>query len=313
MACARPLKRYQLQDSTWTGIRPRDDRAIMAEMDVGCGKCVLCRKQRSIELATRFEHEALLHDNCAFFTATYSDDKLPALGSVSRQHIDKFIQDLRNTARRKWHQVVRYDIISEYSPEKRRPHYHGLLFGVWPLDAKEWSKAPGDTWNYRSAELDECWPHGHILFQRMTPGSARYCASHQAFKKTGRSLDEFLERRDQDGNLLGHADAEFHLCSKRPGIGAGFFAKYGAQAIQNQFTTAAHAPWQYHKTAVPKYYRKLAGRVPELARDLEALNAAAAVAAIGKPGENTPERLAAREEVETARQNAQHARKGVHR
>lgn len=313
MACAKPLKRYQLQDSTWTGIRPRQDSAIMAEMDVGCGKCVLCRKQRAIELSTRFAHEALMHEQSCFFTATYSNEHLPELGSLRREHMTKFVQDLRNLARREWNQLVRMDIIGEYSPEKKRPHWHGLLFGVWPLDAKEWSHAPQDSWNYRSELLSAIWPHGHILFQKVSAGSIRYCASHQAFKRVGRELDAFLEVRNDAGELLGYREPEPHICSKHPGIGAGFFAKFGSQAIKLQFTTAAHAKGKYHKTAVPKYYRKLAARDPSLAADLERLNAAAAAKVQGKAEDNTPERLAVRAEVETARQHAQHSRKGVHK
>lgn len=306
MACARPIRRFLHEDGEWRGHAPLG--AETRSIEVGCGHCVLCRKQRATELSTRIQHEALLHERTCVITGTYRDECLPPFGSLSRAHADKFLQDLRNTARRHWKQSLRYDLIGEYSPEKRRPHFHAAAFGIWPPDARFYKESRAGQPMFESDQLSKCWPHGRILFEDFTPAAAGYLANHQAFKLRGRALADYLAVRDESGALLGHLEPEYHLMSRRPGIGAAFFARHGTQMLANGFTVAGH-----RKTSIPRYYRRLAEREPELADDLEAVKHAAELAARGRFQDNTPERLAVREQVEIARQRAQHKRDGVDR
>lgn len=300
------MRRYQLADGTWAGSAPLG--AESRSIEVGCGHCVLCRKQRSGELSTRIQHEAHLHEFTCVATGTYRDSSLPPHGSLSRAHADKFLQDLRNMARRNWNQALRYDLIGEYSPEKRRPHFHAALFGIWPPDAKFYKDSRGGNKMYQSADLDKCWPHGRILFEEFSPAAALYLSNHQAFKLRGKALADSLAVRDESGDLVARLEPEYHLMSRRPGIGAGFFAKYGAQMLANGFTVAG-----YRKTSIPRYYKKLAEREPALADDLEFVKHEAELAARRDFADRTPARLAVREEVEIARQKARLNRNGVDR
>lgn len=300
------MRRYQLADGTWTGAAPLG--AETRSIEVGCGSCVLCRKQRAGELSTRIQHEAHLHEVTCVITGTYRDDALPPFGSLSRAHADKFLQDLRNTARRQWKQTLRYDMIGEYSPEKRRPHFHAAAFGIWPPDAKFFKESRGGNRMYESEQLNKCWPHGRILFEEFSPAAALYLSNHQAFKLRGRALDESLQVRDQLGQLVGHLEPEYHLMSRRPGIGAGFFELHGAQMLANGFTVAGKC-----KTSIPRFYKRLAERRPELAEHLEEVKHQAELAARADAENRTADRLAVREQVEIARQRAKLKRNGVDR
>lgn len=244
------------------------------------------------------QQEAVTHEFNAVATLTYAPEHVGPLGRPQwRADADKMLQDLRNTARRKWGQSVRYDLISEYSPELFRPHLHAILFGVWPLDFYFWKQSRAGLPMYRSAEFEKCWPWGTVLFQDFSPGSAAYCANHQAFKLNGRSLEEWLTVRDDGGTVLGQRAPEFHLVSKRPGLGAEFFERWGRQVIELQHTVVGDS-----KVGPPRYFVRLAERDPALADLVAELKASRKAAAIAQGADCTPERLAVRLEVAKAKQ-----------
>ena len=239
-----------------------------------------------------------MHAQSCVPTLTYAPEHLTALGRPQwRADVDTWLQDVRNVARRKWGQRVRYDICSEYSPDKLRPHVHAILFGVWPRDAYRWKQSRAGGQEFRSEELEACWPWGNCEFQIFSPGAAAYCANHQAFKLGGAALQEFLAVRDEHGHVIGYREEEFHLCSKRPGLGAAFFDKYGAQMMKLGFTVAGRA-----QVGVPRYYKRLAERVPEYVEDLARLKEQGKEAILADAAHRTPERLAVRAEVAEAEQ-----------
>lgn len=297
MACSRPATMW-LVDGEWCFGLPRGASPGGHEYQsqpIGCGSCLLCRKSRGIDLSTRLQHEAYCHAQSIVVTLTYEDDKLPALGSVSKRHAELFLKQVRNHAWRVDGVRVRHDFISEYSPVKRRAHYHGVLFGWRPSDAEYYKQSRGGNRMYRSAMLDECWPHGVALFEDFSSSGAAYVANHQALKLRGRALDESLAVRDVVGDLVGYLEPEFHLISRHPGLGAAFFEKHAVQMLANQFTVAGRV-----KVAVPRYYKRLAARVPGHADAIDALTEAARLASQANAANSTPERLAVREEVAKA-------------
>lgn len=117
---------FRLPGGSW-GFKARDGAGV-ERMQIGCGRCLLCRKSRALDLSTRMQQEAYMHAQSCVPTLTYAPEHLTALGRPQwRADVDTWLQDVRNVARRKWGQRVRYDICSEYSPDKLRPHVHAIL------------------------------------------------------------------------------------------------------------------------------------------------------------------------------------------
>lgn len=176
---------------------------------VPCGKCAACRLERARQWAVRCSHEAELWRSNVFATLTYSSDALPmeADGSCTLRPAD-FVNFMKALRKRK--AGVRFFQAGEYG-SLGRPHHHALLFNCDFPDKRKIAERRGHG-IYRSDELEELWPHGFSSFGSVTFESAGYVARY-ALKKLGkpslRSVPEYL------------------TMSRRPGIGAGWYQKFG--------------------------------------------------------------------------------------
>lgn len=90
-----------------------------------CGKCPRCRDMIRAQMAARIliEHFANPGTGLHFLTLTYSDDFYS--GRFERSHIDKFLQDLRNSLR--GHLSFRYLIVCDRGDLLDRCHYHCIF------------------------------------------------------------------------------------------------------------------------------------------------------------------------------------------
>lgn len=288
MACASPLTAYRCSDGSLT-FSERPGRDVVAPMSLACGQCALCRTARAGELCTRLVQEAHSHDATCVPTLTYSDERLPPGGSVSKRHCQLFLKRVRFEAASRGAPRVRFNLISEYSPELLRAHYHAILFGYWPSDAVRFNKSRAGRQQYTSDVLTRLWGHGHVTFQEFSPEAALYIAKHDSWKLTGaRAADECLPVFDASGAIVGHREPEFRLCSRRPGMGASFFDRYARQLLANDFTVVGGS-----RVPLPDYYLRRGsafdpGRVSELRAEHE-------LALRSRADDFTPGRLAARE------------------
>lgn len=94
---------------------------------VPCGHCDICQHTKIERISTQLLFESQCYD-CPpiFFTLTYRDACLP-VGGVSKEDVQKFLKRLRHNVK----QEFRYFIVSEYGKiNTRRPHYHGIIFGL---------------------------------------------------------------------------------------------------------------------------------------------------------------------------------------
>lgn len=145
-------------------------------------------------------------DNC-FLTLTYSDEFLPASGSLNPRHTQLFLKKLRKQfAPRKF----RYFLVGEYGDETERAHYHAALFG-YPTCRK------GVTHRNRSDDccdvcdgLRDVWSMGRVHLGQLAPESAQYIAGYVTKK---------LTRKDDE--RLGGRHPEFARFSLKPGLGHG--------------------------------------------------------------------------------------------
>lgn len=96
---------------------------------VPCGKCVLCRKRKSNELACRAIAETNKYGEIPLFlTCTYNDDNLPEKG-LNKLDLQLFFKRLR--ARLDYFNIehnIRYFAVGEYGSHTQRAHYHIILW-----------------------------------------------------------------------------------------------------------------------------------------------------------------------------------------
>jgi hypothetical protein len=245
---------------------------------------------KALDWTTRLNHEAQLHDDKCFVTLTFSDEHLPADRSIRPRDLQLWIKRLRKQL---GHNRVRYFACGEYGEKGLRPHYHALLFGYCPRDLKPWRTTPSGYLVYRSAELEKTWPFGHVEIGTVTDESANYVARYVLKKVNGNDAGEHYtrERIDQDGVITATWQVlpEFIVMSTRPGIGKAWYDQFAADCFPSDFVIV-----NGQKRPVPRYYKKqlLGDDALLVSMDREAR-------ALRHQDNNTPERLAVREEVQT--------------
>lgn len=179
-------------------------------MQIPCGKCIGCRNDRVEDWATRMVHEAQLHGLNSFLTLTYSDDHVPAGGTLVKRDVQLFIKRLRKaiTPRK-----ISYFAAGEYGDLNLRPHYHLVVFGFYPSDT--WP-VPGQENLYRSPELDKLWGKGGTTVGAVTPESCAYTARYTMKKINGALAAAHY----------GERIPEFAVMSTRPAIGLNWIKKH---------------------------------------------------------------------------------------
>lgn len=228
----------------------------------------------------RCVHEAQLHDHSWFLTLTYSDDRLPAGGSLHYRDFQLFMKRLRKRFRPA---KLRFFMCGEYGEQLSRPHYHAAVFGLDLRDLEVWSVRQGNTL-YRSPTLERLWPFGFVTVGAVTFESAAYIARYVVKKITGKRADEHYQGREP----------EFIRMSLRPGIGAEWLRRYQADVYT---TDQVHCRGRSMKP--PRYYdKKIRESDDDLAAQLEASRYSKSLAS---SEHNSPERLAVRETVARAR------------
>lgn len=233
MSCDFPIAAYLRKDVNPSGKRSYQfvSRGSLSGQVhyLPCGRCTGCRLERSRVWAVRCVHEAKMHrDNC-FLTLTYDNDHLPADWSISVRELQLFMKKLRTTLFRLHGVRVRFYACGEYGDTTQRPHYHILLFGYDFGDKRLYSSnARGDN-IYTSAFLDALWGKGQCKIGEVNFETAAYVARYCMKKVSGKERDAgHYMVITMDGEITERVP-EFALMSRRPGIGATYYEKYGKE------------------------------------------------------------------------------------
>lgn len=100
-------------------------------INVPCGKCLNCLRNKQNEWVFRCMLEYYAHDYPSYFlTLTYKDDFIPENKSLDKKDVDRFLHAMRTALKRKGRDNFSYLCVGEYGRENNRPHYHLLIFGV---------------------------------------------------------------------------------------------------------------------------------------------------------------------------------------
>jgi hypothetical protein len=198
---------------------------------------------------------------------------------------------------RKAHPELRTFGCLELGDSTLRPHSHLLAMGHSPERGACAGVGAGGTKCFEVPEVQALWPHGFVTVGDLTAESAGYVARYAMKKRSvGDHLGETVEVvHPVTGELISFRPSMPFARARRPGLGAGWFDKYGEQAIEQGFIVDRGGS----EKPLPDFYKRRGKKLfGNLGSDA---SAAAAVRALRNVGETTPERLAVREEVAKAR------------
>lgn len=195
-----------------------------------CGRCIGCRMEYARQWGIRCLHEKKMWPSSCYVTLTYNDEFLPTAGSLSLRDVQLFMKRLR-----KWREpsTVRFFLGAEYGETNGRPHYHALLFNVEFPDLILIGKNARGEPLYTSQKLVDLWSTdgrsmGHVSIGEITFDSAVYCAKYALKRVNGDRADDHYTVYDADG-VCHRRSSEFAVMSRRPGIGATYYDRYGSE------------------------------------------------------------------------------------
>lgn len=243
MPCYRPIRAWTLDGG---GITLVERGSIRSEFKLSCGQCVGCRLERSRQWAVRLMHELSLHEHSMFVTYTYSDDKLPANGSLRYRDFQLYLKRVRNSGRK-----VRFFCAGEYGEETSRPHYHAIMFGFRHQDLVPIRKNESGQWLYSSKESDSLWTHGHTTIGEVTFESCAYVARYIMKKVTGDAAQSRYEVVSEDTGEVVRLDSEFCRMSLNPGIGKDWLRLYWPEVARSGSVVSNGV-----ECLAPRYYRR---------------------------------------------------------
>lgn len=300
MPCYRPLTGW---NKLGGGLTSRKSASNGSTLTVPCGQCIGCRLDKQRDWTARICHEARLWPVNAWLTITYDEANLPWDQSLNLRHWQLFIKHLRRDLAPR---QIRFIAQGEYGDQTGRPHYHAVVFNYSSGDLKIWKPRDGMAPIFLAPRLTALWKKGNVFESPFEPGCANYIAAHCVKRLSQEKAEEsgLLQRLHlQTGEWI-TARPEFWVMSRRPGIGAGYFDRY-ADELWTHDSVILHN----REASVPRYYNRL---MEEADPERYARLRDARVAEARKPdrrANNTPARLASREQVTKARLNLKPKRK----
>lgn len=201
--------------------------------EVGCGKCEICRTDKSKEWATKAYCESKCWKNKTFLTLTYDNYNLPKDRKLRRSDLQGFWKKLRYhinkstkkepfgrfpgckfeelpsnpledmfgfNSKRKNKKPIRYINCGEYGPKTKRPHYHAVIFNFKPDDLRKYSRDRRGYWLYTSAKINKIWGKGFVIIGRGTTETAAYVARYttKKYSRTEEEQKKMKEKKQQE-------------------------------------------------------------------------------------------------------------------
>lgn len=199
-----------------------------------CGKCLMCRKKKAYELASRCVLHASLYDNNAFITLTYDETKDGYHNEMDYTDIQKFKKRLRSYIYRTFKRRIELFNVHEYGKLGKK-HWHLIVFNEGFSDKELYTVRNGIPL-YRSPTLERLWPFGFSTIGDVTEASAMY-------------QSQYMEKDFKNGNVTNGKKSK----SKHSGIGKPYFLKHYKQIL-----SLGYVPIGGKKLPVPRYFQKLA-------------------------------------------------------
>jgi len=231
MHCIRPIKAaYDVNGNLTYNNKLASKELVGIQFE--CRKCLPCRLNTAREKAIRCVHEASQHENNIFLTLTYNEENLK-----SPRLIYKDWQDFAKRLRESTSNKITYMVTGEYGEQKKRPHWHAILFNYRPNDENlKYISDRGDR-VYNSQNLDALWSQGASEYGEVSIDSAGYVARYAAKKLT--------HGKDQE-----HDYHPLHKTSSKRAIGRSWIELYHEHTFQNGFIVLPNG----QRSKIPRYY-----------------------------------------------------------
>lgn len=187
-------------------------------IDVPCGKCESCRKNKRLGWSLRLIEEINQHKESIFVTLTLDEKNLPIVAKEPKRYLKLYIDRLRKVLGYR----PRYFIISELGDEKHhtgRLHFHGIFFGTGK-----------DKFSFATARIK--WPHGNTWTGYVNHKTALYLTKYM------------LKDKGDYKPIL--------MCSN--GIGASYINKSNIHKHLNGFDFQMFVSKGRHLFPLPQYY-----------------------------------------------------------
>lgn len=227
MSCVKPLTAYWADTGRTRITFDKVRSATRVPFTLPCGRCIGCRLEKARQWGIRCLHEKKMWKENSYVTLTYSDEFMPPGGSLCLRDLQLFMKRLRKGKNSHKGNPVRFFAGGEYGELNKRPHYHLLLFNCGFADRRVHSLNKRGEPLYTSKELDDYWERkGFCSIGEVTFDSAVYCAKYALKKVTGDAAYEHYQVYDEFGEVY-QRSPEFAVMSRRPGIGATYYEKYG--------------------------------------------------------------------------------------
>lgn len=234
-------------------------------MEIPCGKCVGCRLRKKREWAVRCMHEAQTSvypkghpkegvSRSSFITLTYDEEHLPEDHSINVKHWQNFAKKLRREKGQ-----FRFLACGEYGEKNYRPHYHACVFGHdFTEDRVHWKDNKQGQPIFMSPSLTEIWGKGLTAIGQVDFDSAAYVAGYVTKKHTAAYKEKQYLRTSEETGAQWQVTPEFAVMSRRPGLGAEWFAKYHRDVYPDDCVIM-----KGQKFEVPRYYDTLKERLED--------------------------------------------------
>ncbi|QCQ84612.1 replication initiator protein [Blackfly microvirus SF02] len=229
------------------------------QLQLPCGKCILCRQEHARQWAVRITHEAQLWPLSSFVTLTYSDEHLPKNQQLHYPDLQNFWKRLRKKCGQ-----LRYYSVGEYGDKTNRPHYHACIFGhAFEHERIILQREPFLLWTNKL--LQDTWGLGHVSVGALNYATALYTASYVTKKLGYKHRYTMLDR--ESGELLDMVQPKAYISNGggRKGttptapIGKLWLEKYGTNVYDHDAVIINGTPQK-----PPRYYDKWLKKNDEL-------------------------------------------------
>lgn len=194
----------------------------------------------------------------------------------------------------------------EYGGKLGRPHFHAILFGIGFADRIPLKKNRQGQILYTSEELTSIWGQGHVSIGDVSFQSAAYVARYVMKKITGDLAHEHYKRVDPETGEVYWLLPEYNRMSLKAPLGSppgtpGGLGALWYQKFRTDVTTGDSVILEGQAMRPPRYYDKILSlENPVLSEETRMQRYETS---LKYQEENTPERLATREQVTLARLN----------
>ena len=233
----------------------------------------------------RCMHEASLYDENSFITLTYDEDNLPSNGSLKPRDLQLFMKRLRKHVWKHERKHLRFYGCGEYGDESKRPHYHALLFGHDFGDKIFYKHSRSGEPIFTSETLTRLWDKGHAPIGSVTFESAGYVARYVLKKRNGPEADQYYDGRVPEFSRMSRGH--------QGGIGRPWLVKWKKDVYPHDYVVV-----NGKRCKPPAYYDTQ--MCPDLMEEIKSIRKERAAE---HEDNNTPERLAVREEIQKIKQD----------